>query len=140
MKNIFTTSLVVLGVIFCCVLVALVYLWIADPFHLKPLFQGRALNVPGEEVPRLDTPDREIGEEVDEQASPTSTTPPHPSLTSAQEDALKLIGVNPEAVPEEITPEQMACFEQQLGKERVKEIQAGATPSVIEILKAKECL
>lgn len=121
---------VIFGGIFFLQVIALAYLWIADPFELRPLissFQNEA--VAPETASTPDAPD-----------APVDTTDKNANLTPAQEDALELIGINPAGLPDTITPEQMSCFVRVLGETRVAEIQSGAAPTAIEIFKAKECL
>lgn len=62
------------------------------------------------------------------------------ALSSEQEKALESFGVDPATVPTSITPEQEACFNAKLGESRVAEIKAGATPTVEDYFKAKDCL
>lgn len=64
----------------------------------------------------------------------------HPLLNETQEKALETIGIDPAKVPSQITPEMEACFTEKLGKERVNEIKAGASPSATDLFKAKTCL
>jgi hypothetical protein len=64
----------------------------------------------------------------------------NPYLTSKQAAVLESIGVNPNTLPTKITPSQQKCATAILGETRVKEIVSGATPSVIEVLKVKDCL
>ncbi|MFA7088219.1 MAG: hypothetical protein WC146_02665 [Patescibacteria group bacterium] len=63
----------------------------------------------------------------------------HPLLDDSQEKTLQSLGVDLKTVPSAISPEQEACAVQYLGQERVNEIKAGATPSVSDYLKAKDC-
>ena len=134
MKKFFTIFFVTLGVIFSIVLLVLGYLWFADPFEIKPL-----LGI-------SDMEDASVIEESSSSATETESsaqeevTTKNPNLTPAQENALELIGVDPTAIPDSISPEQLSCFVRVLGQARVTEIQSGAAPSAIEIFKAKECL
>jgi len=64
----------------------------------------------------------------------------NPLLSTEQEKKLESFGVDVEALPKEITPGMASCFVEKLGKERADEIVAGATPELLEFLKAKECL
>ncbi len=121
---------VIFGGIFFLQVIALAYLWFADPFELRPLINSFS----GETV----TP-REVSTTTNSDTS-VDTTDKNSNLTPAQEDALEIIGIDPTALPDSITPEQMSCFVRVLGEARVTEIQAGAAPTAIEIFKAKECL
>ncbi len=51
-------------------------------------------------------------------------------MTDGQRKMLEAMGVDPNNV--KITPEVIACAETRVGKERMVEIQNGATPSIIE--------
>jgi len=64
----------------------------------------------------------------------------NPLLSDQQEKMLTDIGVDVSKLPTEVTPEMQACAVEKLGEVRVLEIVNGATPSVMEVLKAKECL
>ncbi len=130
MKKFFTIFFVVLGVIFFCLLLAAAYVWVADPFGLRSSNESMIETVKSEVVPP------EEGATAEVSATPNQNQ----NLTPEQENALRFIGIDPMALPEEITPEQQACFERTLGVDRVAEIKAGDAPSAIEIFKAKECL
>lgn len=135
MKKFFTVFFVTLGVIFFALLIALAYLWFADPFELRPLLSAYQ----NEQVKSVGTSESVATSEAD-LAPVSDTSDKNPNLTPAQEDALEIIGINPAGLPDTITPEQMSCFVRVLGQARVNEIQSGAAPSAIEIFKAKECL
>ena len=64
----------------------------------------------------------------------------NPMLNEQQETALETLGIDPATLPSTISPEQEACFESQIGAERVREIKAGDTPTAAEILKGRGCL
>lgn len=64
----------------------------------------------------------------------------NPLLSADQERALENIGVNVESLPQELTPAMQDCFVKKLGENRTKEIINGSTPSVVDFLKAKDCL
>jgi len=112
---------VFLGVIFFLIIVALGYLWIADPFNIKPMF--------------MNTEDS-MGNQNEESANIDA----HPLLNDSQESMLRSAGINPANLPQEITPELEACVVDKIGEARIKEIVAGATPSASEFLQAQACL
>ncbi|HZJ42088.1 MAG TPA: hypothetical protein VFD51_03750 [Patescibacteria group bacterium] len=112
---------VFLGVIFFLIIVALSYLWIADPFNIKPMFM---------------TTEDSIGNEYEDSANIDA----HPLLNDSQESMLKSAGINPASLPREITPELEACVVDKIGEARTREIVAGATPSVSEVIQAQTCL
>ncbi len=64
----------------------------------------------------------------------------NPLLSAEQEQALESIGVNVEALPQELTPAMQACLLEKLGEARAKEIISGAAPSPTDFFKAKDCL
>jgi len=64
----------------------------------------------------------------------------NPLIPDIQEKALYEMGVDVASLPTEITPAMSACFISKLGQTRTTEIVNGATPSAIDILKAKNCL
>lgn len=121
MKKFLTIFFVVLGVIFFVLMLIAVYFYITDPLNLKPLLFDR------EAAPDITT---EEGETLDK----------HPLLNESQEQILETIGVDPAALPTEITPAQEACFIEVLGSARVQEIKAGDTPTGAEFFTARACL
>lgn len=121
MKKFFTIFFVTLGVIFFILILIGIYLYVADPFNIKPLLSGSDSSVSAV---------TNGGAVVDK----------NPALSPAQEKTLETFGIDPATVPSEITPEQEACFVQILGAERVAEIKAGDTPTATEFFKAKGCL
>jgi hypothetical protein len=143
MKHFFLWFFAVLGVIFTLQLIALAYIWFADPFHIRALFVNNPPSTFREESASLDTgPTVSLDEPVtvnrDEASAPATPTPV--PLTAAQEDALELVGINPAALPTEISPEQLTCFERVLGASRVAEIKSGAVPTITEMFAAETCL
>lgn len=63
----------------------------------------------------------------------------HPLLSDEQEDLLQGLGIDPRAVPTEITPEMEACAREKLGDERVNQIIQGSAPSTADLFKAQSC-
>lgn len=64
----------------------------------------------------------------------------HPLLSTDQEKLLESMGIDTATIPTTITPAQEQCAIDVLGADRVNEIKAGATPSLGDYLKAKDCL
>jgi hypothetical protein len=62
------------------------------------------------------------------------------SLTDTQKDMLKSFGIDPDSLPEELTPEMEQCFIDKLGEERVNEIIGGAAPDIFDFFNAKSCI
>jgi len=125
MKKFFTVVFVALGVVFFVLLLMLAYLFIFDPWNLKPLFMGSETKTSVTAPVEGSTSD------------PTSST--GTQLSPAQAEALEAAGIAPAAVPT-FTAAQLQCFEGVLGKTRVDEIKAGDTPSATEFFKAKTCI
>jgi hypothetical protein len=122
MEKFFTIFFLTLGVIFSIIILIVIYLFVADPFKIKPLLFGSKIT-------------------VSQNTSTTSTQMPS-GLSESQKKALEAVGINPAVLPSpsSITPAQEACFTQKLGATRVSEIKAGASPTAVEIFTAKACL
>ena len=115
---------VFLGVVFFIIILALTYLWFADPLGIKPMF------IDGSGDNTITRQELEENRDVDA----------HPLLDSSQESLLRLAGINPATLPTEITPELQACVLGIVGEERAREIADGATPTFSEVIKGKACL
>ena len=113
MKTFFLYMFAVLGVIFVSLLAFGAYFFFADPLGLRT--SGDVREVPA-------AADR------------------HPYLSPAQEAALETFGINPAALPTEVTPEMRTCAEAALGEERVAEIESGDSPTPTEIFRARHCV
>ncbi|OGY90759.1 MAG: hypothetical protein A3B30_02420 [Candidatus Komeilibacteria bacterium RIFCSPLOWO2_01_FULL_52_15] len=124
-QGFFTT----LGVIFFILLIVLAYLFIADPFNLRPLYNTLT-------SPSVITPTSTPGT-VNTNTAPKTD---NPLLSPAQEQALIKIGVDPAKLPTTITPQMEACFVQTLGQKRVDEIKKGAPPTPVDFFAARACL
>lgn len=136
MKDILTKIFVTLGVIFSLLLIVAAYLFITDPYNLRPLIFGTDGGVQTSFSPDTAT-------DVQGDAATSTTTPSAGAgftLSSAQRQALIAMGIDPSSVPAQVSVEQEACFVQALGSGRVREIKAGAVPNAIELLKAKSCI
>lgn len=130
MKNFLTKFFVVLGVIFFLLIGGGAYVYIADPFGIKPLiqvFKGNAVSS-GDNVT--------VNTVTDKQDNVSGTAVP---LNSAQEGALRSLGIDPAALPV-ITPAMEQCFYDTLGASRAEEIKAGAAPTPLDYFKARSCL
>lgn len=112
---------VVLGVIFFIIIIAGIWFFVADPLDLRPLIDPLIFGK-GAEI--------NLDNYIDK----------NPNLTSEQEKALELIGVDPAKIPNQITPELEDCFTEKLGIQRIKEIEASGQPSISDLLKVKSCL
>lgn len=135
MKNITVQVFVTLGVIFLVLLVVGIYLFVTDPYGLKPLLQGGSSPMQSNDAPVSSE------QENSETSGPAEgETSGGFELSSAQVEALVSLGIDPAAVPSSVSPEQETCFIGVLGETRVEEIKAGAVPNALEFLKAKSCI
>ena len=124
MKKFFTIFFVTLGIIFFILII------IVGFFYFTNTNKPSVNHTEFVDVKNTETPASEV----------STTTDKNPVLTPTQEKTLEKIGVDPAEVPTSFTPEQIQCFEEKLGKERVEEIKNGDTPTTIELIKGKECL
>lgn len=115
MLNIF---FVTLGVIFFILILIAAYLFFTD---IRPLMTSQEIENSGA-VESVFVEDK------------------HPALSESQEKTLETFGINPANLPTEISTEQEQCFEEKLGSLRVEEIKAGASPTPLEFIKAKDCI
>jgi hypothetical protein len=116
MKKFFTAFFVILGVIFFILILAGAYMFVFDPYQIKPLFFPSKSKV----------------------NSPPSTK--NPALNASQEKALESIGVDPAKIPSKFTPDQEACAIKVLGEARIAEIKAGSSPTATEMFSLKGCI
>ncbi len=114
-----------LGVVFLLLLLTGAYLYIVDPFNVRPVLEywqsATATSMPQQQATS------ESSEEL-------------PELSPAQEQVLEAAGVDPAQLPQLINPTQEACFVDALGETRVAEIKAGAAPTPAEFFAARHCL
>lgn len=128
MKKFFTIFFVALGVVFFILLLILAYLFIFDPYNLKPFITGG------------NTPVKSVQTKSDTTSQTPEANTGSSNLSPAQTKALETVGIDPNTLPQSFTAEQLQCFETILGKARVEEIKAGATPSFSEFNQAKSCI
>jgi hypothetical protein len=128
-RTLLTRFFVFLGILFFVLLCAGAYVWVADPFEVRPLIR---MLWDSDNPERINSPTPS----VDEQRAPST----HPALSASQEAALETLGIDPSTLPTTITKEQEACFMQVLGGPRVAEIKAGASPSAAEFFRARTCI
>jgi len=126
--NYFFTTL---GIIFFIILLLATYLFFADPFNLKPLFSSFGVS-PGTVMEAV-TGDKKAPatENIEDK---------NPLLNAEQEKILESVGIDPEALPTEVTPELEDCLVEKVGEQRAAEIAKGAEPTAMDILKASACL
>ena len=124
----------VLGVIFFFILIFALYFFITDPFNLRPLFSSLSIS-PSEVMEVVGGVKNDAGAVVND-----GSTSSNPLLNAEQEKVLKSIGIDPETLPTEVTPELEDCLVEKVGKKRAEEIAKGSEPTALDILKASSCL
>ncbi len=122
MKKFLQIFFMILGIIFFLLIIAGIYLYVADPYGIKPLLQNS----------------------YGQPASTTKNTnnaavDKNPMLSPAQEQALEKVGIDPAKLPTQITPAMEACFYAKLGEKRANEIKNGAEPTANDYLLARSC-
>lgn len=122
MKKFLQIFFTTLGVIFFILLVAGVYLYVADPYGIKPLIRS----LTGQSATTTKNTD-------------STTADKNPLLSPAQEQALEKIGIDPATLPTKITPAMQACFYGKLGAARANEIKNGAQPTMNDYFIARSC-
>lgn len=133
MKKFFNIFFVVLGVLFLLELLMIAYFFIVDPWNIKPfIFPDKSAS-----SERVIT---EQGMQESDVSGTQAETSASTGVTPAQAKALETVGIDPKAVAQSFTPEQIVCFEAILGAERVVEIKGGAVPSFSEYNSVKGCL
>jgi pyruvate/2-oxoglutarate dehydrogenase complex dihydrolipoamide acyltransferase (E2) component len=143
---------VVLGAFFLLLIIALAYLFIADPLNIRPLIDSMRYTPEETAPPPPTTTESEPlapsnAKEETSSASPPPAAPqpvppqedPNPLLSPEQEATLRSFGIDPAKLPSEITPDMETCFTGILGAERVAEIKAGKDPTIVEFLQARSC-
>lgn len=135
-------------------IIALIVVAIFNPFNLRTKLVGSIINSYLSNTIKDYTPLENVSEspvvaDVENETAGTVEAAPeksvteddkNPLLSAEQEKQLESYGVNVEQLPSRITPGMEACFTEILGKERVDQIIKGDSPSVIEFLKARDCL
>lgn len=118
MKNALNIFFVSLGVIFLILILFGIFFYVIDPLNLRSTFSASSANW----------------------SSSSASEDRNPQLNASQEKALQSFGIDPASVPSSISPEQQACFEEKLGKQRVEEIKGGASPTMQDYMLARGCL
>lgn len=126
MKKLFTYFFCTLGVLTFIVLCGLAYLWLVDPFGVRPI-ERTLLNPTSASTTAMDT------------ETTTQSEDKNPLLSPAQETAFETIGIDPTQLPTTITPAMQKCFTDRLGSVRVREIQDGDTSTAYEIFLTRSC-
>ncbi|MDO8499400.1 MAG: hypothetical protein Q7S66_01950 [bacterium] len=123
MKKFLQIFFMILGIIFFIIILAGIYLYIADPFEIKPFIKGLiSQSAPASKQTGVNAVDK------------------NPLLTPAQEQTLEKIGIDPATLPTKITPAMEACFYDKLGDKRADEIKNGVTPTAADYFTARSCM
>lgn len=126
MKKFLEIFFITLGVTFFIIILIGVYLFVVDPYGIKPLIKNLTGGSVSTAVPA---------------STPAVSVAPkkNPLITSEQERALKALGIDPATLPSKITSEMEQCFYTKLGATRVAEIKKSGTPSIADYLAARSC-
>lgn len=130
MKKFLQIFFMTLGVIFFILILGGVYLYVADPFGIKPLIKtltGQSASTTTKQT-------------ITTKQTATSTADKNPLLSPAQEQALEKIGIDPATLPTTITAEMKQCLYTKLGSQRADEIRAGAEFTTSDYIAARSCL
>ena len=122
MKKFLQIFFTTLGVIFFLLILGGVYFYVADPYVIKPIIKSFY----------------QQPEPTTKQTS--SPTDKNPLLSPTQEQALEKIGIDPAALPTNITPAMTTCFYEKLGTKRANEIKNGFQPTAADYFTARACL
>ncbi len=123
MKKFLQIFFITLGVIFFLLILGGVYLYVADPYGIKPIIKSFTSQ-------SASTTPQTAGTSADK----------NPLLSPAQEKALEKIGIDPASLPSTITPTMEACFYAKLGAKRANEIKNGSQPTASDYFAARSCL
>ena len=144
MKKFLTIFFVSLGVVFFFIILVLAYLWIADPYNIKPFIYNTNMTKVENEVGVVnnDSPASPIAitSATSTEVITAVTANTKGGITEGQKNALQLVGIDPAVLPKNLTPEQEQCFVSEFGQARVNAIKAGALPTPMEVLTGKNCL
>ena len=132
MKKLFQIFFMFLGVIFFILILAGIYLYVADPFEIKPLIKifTSSSSQPTTSNTKLNNTIPQTQGTIDK----------NPLLSPTQEKTLEKIGVDPSSLPSSITPAMEKCFYEKLGTKRAEEIKNGSEPTASDYFIARSCL
>lgn len=136
MKKFFSGFFIALGVIFFILILIGTYLFVADPYNIKPFLFGSKTNTPAQNQQTT----KATQDSANNTTTREQTLDKNPILNQSQEAALEAVGIDPTNIPTQVSPEQEICFENTIGEARVEAIKAGDTPTALEIFAARNCL
>ncbi len=123
MKKFLQIFFTTLGVIFFLLILGWVYLYVTDPYGIKPIIKSFTAQ-----------------SEPTTQQTTVTPTDKNPLLSPTQEKALEKIGIDPATLPSKITPAMETCFYEKLGTKRANEIKNGSQPTAADYFTARTCL
>ena len=126
MKKLFKILAIVIVAIIILALSSIAYVLIKNPFGMADLVKSSINN-------------EEITEEKKQENIEINKNYDNPYLNEAQEQKIIDAGIDIEKIPTEISQEQVDCAVEKLGEARAKEIEGGAEPTSMEILKVLPC-
>jgi len=135
MKKFFEIFFIILGVIFFVLIISGIYLYVADPFEIKPVIKSLTNSGEGKQ----ESTDSAAIDSI-KKTQENVVVDKNPMLTPTQEAALEKVGIDPANVPTTITPEMEECFLEKLGEKRVIEIKGGSEPTMTDLFQARSCL
>jgi hypothetical protein len=95
--------------------------------------------ITGSLIPDAATPS-DTSSEIPTTLPTTEASAPADWLTPGQRETLAALGIDEADLPATLTPALEACLVDKLGADRVAEVKAGDTPTVIEGVRAATCL
>lgn len=129
----------ILVIIILLTILSLIIIILFNPFNSRTKLIGGIINsylsqtidgyTPIDKNTISNTADK-VGEVIDK----------NPLINAEQEKVLESLGVDVTKLPTTITPEMQTCFVEALGQARADELVKGATPSAVDLFKARDCL
>jgi hypothetical protein len=130
--KILNTLFVILGVIFLILILIGTYLFITDPWNIKPFIFGSDF--------KIETTQNNTTDATTTSTSTSNSTDTKIVLSAKQKETLTALGIDPVVVPASITATQETCLRTKLGTARLAELLAGDSPTAIDFVNAKSCI
>lgn len=134
--KILNTIFVILGVIFLLIILIGTYLFIADPWNIKPFIFGSDFKIETTQKNTADTTTTSTSTTT----GTSNSTDTKIVLSAKQKETLAALGVDPAVIPSSITATQETCLRTKLGTARLAELLAGDSPTAIDFVNAKSCI
>ena len=133
MKKIIQTLLIII----LTLVLFLIVVFLFNPFDFRTKLIGGTINAYLSNATQKQVPVDNTDKSAEK---PGLSADQHPLLSAEQEKTLQSYGVDVSQLPSSITPGMKDCFIEKLGQDRANQIVGGASPSALEIFKAKACL